>query len=119
MSSGDRLHHREKAFSPAVYIMRSMSVAPTALKEALCDRLILLRDASGLPKGKFADRVGLTPSQLTNISNYRNAPAHEVIAKAAHEFGLTIEWFYTGSTVGFRDPKLAERLRELAARASA
>jgi len=85
----------------------------TAFREALCDRLMLLQEASGLPKGKFAARVGLTAPKLTNISNYRNPPSHEVIRAAVREFGVTAEWFYFGSMIGFRDPDLAERLREL------
>lgn len=95
-----------------------MPFASTALQEALCDRLRLLQEASELPKGKFAKRVGLTSSQLTNIARYRNPPSHDVIAKAAEEFGLTSEWFYSGSTVGFRDQGLADRLRELKSRAA-
>lgn len=98
-------------------MMRRMPLASTALQEALCDRLMLLQEASNLAKGVFASRVGLSGPQLTNISKYRNPPSHDVIAKAAEEFGLTTEWFYSGSTVGFRDPKLADRLRELKSRA--
>lgn len=85
----------------------------TAFIEALCNRLMLLQEASELPKGKFAARIGLTGPKLTNISNYRNPPSHETIRAAVREFGVTAEWFYFGSTIGFRDPKLADRLREL------
>ena len=66
-----------------------------------------------MTKGAFARRVGLTPSQLTNISKYRNAPPHEAIEKAAREFGITTDYLYFGTRSGFRDPKLADRLRDL------
>lgn len=66
-----------------------------------------------MPKGKFAARIGLTGSQFTNIANYRNPPSHDVIRKAAQEFGIPTEWFYFNSMAGFRDEKLAERLRAL------
>lgn len=87
-----------------------------ALHEALCDRFAQAQEASLLPKGKFAARVGLTGSQFTNITKYRNPPSHEAIAAAVREFGFTTDWFYFGSTIGFRDPDLAERLRGLLSR---
>lgn len=88
-----------------------------ALHEALCDRFALAQEASLLAKGKFAARVGLTGPQFTNIIRYRNPPSHEAIRAAVREFGFTTDWFYFGSTIGFRDPDLAERLRNLQSRA--
>jgi len=60
-----------------------MPACGTILLEQICDRFLLAQEATGLTKGAFARRVGLTPSQLTNISKYRNAPPHEAIEKAA------------------------------------
>lgn len=88
------------------------------LQEALCDRIVLLQEASGLPKGKFAERIGLTPPQFTNIKTYRNPPSHDVISAVSREFGVPTEWLYFGSMVGFRDPLLADRLRQLGPRPS-
>jgi transcriptional regulator with XRE-family HTH domain len=79
----------------------------------MCDRFMLAQEASGLPKGRFAARVGLTPSQLTNIARYRNPPNHEAIELASRELGLTTDWFYFGSRAGFREPRMADRLRDL------
>lgn len=84
-----------------------------AFREELCNRFLLAWEATGLQKNEFADRVGLSPSQLTNISTYRNPPSHEAIRAAVKEFGFTADWFYFGDRVGFRDPELAERLRTL------
>lgn len=96
----------------ACNILSGMTTS-SALQEALCDKIMLLQEASLMPKGKFAVRIGLTGPKLTNISNYRNPPSHDVIRKAAQEFGVPTEWFYFGSMVGFRDEKLADRLRAL------
>jgi hypothetical protein len=87
-----------------------MTIQEPAFHEALCDRFVLAQEATGLPKGKFAERVGLTSPQFTNISRYRNPPSHEAIRKAVQEFGFTSDWFYFGSKAGFRDATLAERL---------
>lgn len=96
-------------------MLRGM-VTSSELKETLCDRIMLLQEASQMPKGKFGDRVGLTSQMFSNISNYRNPPSHDVIRKAAQEFGIPTEWFYFGSMSGFRDEKLADRVRALEAR---
>jgi transcriptional regulator with XRE-family HTH domain len=85
----------------------------TILNEQMCARFLLVQEASGPPKGRFAARVGLTPSQLTNIARLRNPPSHEAIERAAREFGLTTDFFYFGSRVGFREPRMADRLRDL------
>lgn len=91
-------------------ILIAMENGDTAFIEALCDRFVLAQEATGLPKGKFAERVGLTGPQFTNISKYRNPPSHEAIRRAVEQFGFTSDWFYFGSRVGFRAPDLAERL---------
>jgi transcriptional regulator with XRE-family HTH domain len=93
-----------------------MTEMPPTLREAICNRFILAQEATGLSKGDFASRVGLTSSQFSNIKNFRNPPSYEAIAAAVREFGFTSDWFVVGSRVGFRDEKLAERLRELEAR---
>jgi len=97
-------------------ILADMPPNETAFIEALCDRFVLAQEASGLAKGKFAQVVGLTSSQFTNISNYRNPPSHSVIKKAVLELGFTVNWFYFGSRAGFEDQALADRLRDLEAR---
>lgn len=93
-----------------------MPPSDTAFIEALCDRFVLAQEATGLAKGKFASMVGLTSSQFTNISNYRNPPSHTAIWKAVREFGFTASWFYFGSRAGFQNQALADRLRELETR---
>lgn len=90
-----------------------MSEAAAAFREAICNRFLLAQEATGLSKGAFAVRVGLTAPQLSNIKKYRNPPPHEAIAAAVREFGFTADWFYVGSRAGFRDEKLAERLQAL------
>jgi hypothetical protein len=89
----------------------------TQLIEDLCDRFMLAQEATELPKGKFAERVGLTSQQMSNIKKYRNPPPHGAILKAIKEFGFTADWFYVGAKVGFRDGALADRLRDAEAKA--
>lgn len=93
-----------------------MPTTNTELHEALSDRFMLAWEATGLLKKDFAARVGLTSQQMTNIKTYRNPPSHEAISAASREFGFTSDWFYFGSKAGFRDPDLADRLREAEAR---
>jgi transcriptional regulator with XRE-family HTH domain len=90
----------------------SNSESDTEIREGLCNRFTLAQGATGLSKAEFAKRVGLTPSQLSNISRYRNPPSHEAIHRAIREFGFTSDWFYVGNKSGFRDPSLVQRLRE-------
>lgn len=92
-------------------------LAKTKFKEMLCDRFMIACEASLLPKNAFAKRVGLIPSQITNISNYRNPPSHDAIRAAIREFGFTANWFYEGDHVGFRDEALGRRVEALEARA--
>lgn len=83
----------------------------TLFKEKICKRLMLLQEASGLNKKTFAARIGLTPSQLTNIFGFRNPPPRQAISEAVKEFGVTADFFYTGSRAGMRDPSLPDKLR--------
>jgi hypothetical protein len=84
--------------------------------EAMCDRFLAAQEATGLPKKEFAESVGLTASQLTNIRNYRNPPPHKAIALAAQTYGLTTDFFYSGNLGGMRDQSMAKRLREILGR---
>lgn len=88
-----------------------MSEPDAAIIEGLCQRFLLAQEASGLNKTAFAKVVGLNSQKMTNIKNYRNPPSHESIHRAVTEFGFTADWFYFGVRVGFRNPKLADRLR--------
>ena len=95
-----------------------MVEAAGELIERICDRFLLAQEATGLSKKAFAEAVGLTAPQLSNIKNYRNPPPHFAIHKATQEFGFTADWFYNGSRAGFRDAGLAEKLRAAEGRKS-
>jgi transcriptional regulator with XRE-family HTH domain len=84
--------------------------------ESLCDRFLAACEAAGGSKRDFAEAVGLTSQQLTNISRYRNPPPHKAIAEAARLYGLTTDFFYTGNLGGMRDQTMAVRLREILAK---
>jgi transcriptional regulator with XRE-family HTH domain len=93
-----------------------MSSNDTVFIEQLCDRFILAQEATGLTQAAFAQRVGLTSPQMTNIKKYRNPPSHEAIRNACREFGFPANWFYEGTKFGMLDPAIASRLKDLRAR---
>ena len=84
--------------------------------EDLCDRFMTAQTATGLTRTAFGKRVGLSVSQMTNISRHRNPPSHEAIKNACREFGFTANWFYDGIRVGLLDDVIAERLRDMESR---
>lgn len=88
----------------------------TEFLELLCNRFILAQEATGLKKYQFADAVGLTGPQLTNIARYRNPPGHDAIRRAIREFGFTADWFYQGQRAGMRDERLVKKLRDAEAK---
>lgn len=81
----------------------------------MCDRFLLAQEATGLSAKEFGVRVGLSPSQMSNIKTYRNPPSHEAIRNVVREFGFTADWFYSGSRAGFRADGLADQLKSLEA----
>lgn len=90
------------------------NLSATEFKERVCDRFRLAQEATGLRKGVFARRVGISPSQLTNIFRYKNPPPPPAIVAAVREFGFTTDFFLTGERAGMRDPALPEKLRQAA-----
>lgn len=80
------------------------------LRELMCNRFILVQEASGLHKTQFGNRVGLSVSQVVNIARYRNFPSHEVIYRVMQEFGVSADWFYAGDIDTIMDIDMAERL---------
>jgi transcriptional regulator with XRE-family HTH domain len=80
------------------------------VRETICDRFILLQEASGLNKVKFGRAVGLTSSQLTNIASYRTPPPHAAIKRASDLLNMPIDWIYGGKMPGFENPDLLSRI---------
>lgn len=83
------------------------------LHESLCQRFLLVQEASGLSKIRFAKLVGMSPQQLSNVRTLRTAPSHQSILAACEVFGLSSDWFYFGrfSSVN-RNPKMSKRLEQ-------
>lgn len=92
--------------------------AEIALKEEICNRFAELQVSSGMNKSAFAAALGLTPSQFTNIQNYRNLPSHATIKKAIDLWGLSADYFYRGTLPPAvpSNPEIAAKLRRGAAR---
>ena len=91
------------------------SMRDVELIEGMCDRFMAACEATELPKRAFAESVGLTGPQLTNISRYRNPPPHRALLQAAQVYGLTTDFFYTGNLGGMRDQNMAAKLRAILA----
>jgi transcriptional regulator with XRE-family HTH domain len=89
-----------------------MSGASPELHESLCQRFMLVQEASGLSKIQFARMVGMSPQQYSNVRAYRTAPSHEAILRACEQFGLTSDWFYFGRFSSTnRNPKMTRMLQ--------
>jgi transcriptional regulator with XRE-family HTH domain len=89
----------------------------TVIVEKLCERFRLAADACTKTKREFAERVGLSSSQFSNLGNNRNPPPHTAIYKAWVEFGIPADYFYHGVKAGIRDPAIAKRLSALESQA--
>ena len=50
-----------------------------------------IREALGIPHGKFAIDVGITPGYLTNIEKGRKQPSDAVAAAMARRLGVTLD----------------------------
>src|SRR5215831_10958255 len=70
------------------------SAAALAMRETLCDRVMLVQTASGLTKRKFAKSIGISETQLANYAAYTNTPAHAIILQVSQRYGIPLEFFY-------------------------
>src|SRR5579862_2222005 len=95
----------------SAFPLHPIGMKETEFKELICNRFMLAVEATGLSKKEFGARVGLTPSQMTNIKTYRNPPSRSAIARAVAEFGFTTDYFYMGVRAGMRDPVLTDKIR--------
>jgi len=50
-----------------------------------------IREALGIPHGKFAIDCGITPGYLTNIEKGRKQPSEAVVTKMAKRLGVTTD----------------------------
>lgn len=50
-----------------------------------------IREALGIPHGKFAIDVGISPGYLTNVEKGRKIPSDAVVATIALRLGVTID----------------------------
>lgn len=83
-----------------------------AFIKAVCDRIAIAIETTGLSKKAFGERIGLTSPQVSNALSYRTAPKPWVIDKICAEFGFTTDYFYRGVKAGMRDPDLSDKIAE-------
>lgn len=64
------------------------------IREAICDRLILIWQASGLTQHAFAQKIGVTPTALNNYFTYRRTPSHALIYQICERYQQSPADFY-------------------------
>ena len=94
----------------------SMTSEEAAVREFVCDMVMLVWQASGTTKTAFARAVGLTPQQLSNYASYLKTPPHAVVARIADYAGLERDFFYPKAKTRASNTPLAKRARALRAK---
>ena len=86
------------------------------------DRIRVIREKEGLTRAQFAERLGITASEITNVefAKIKNMASKESLFRSiAAEFGVSLEWIKTGAGNMYgADPRdeIAMAFGELAAR---
>lgn len=50
-----------------------------------------IRESLGIPHGKFAVAIGISPGYLTNVEKGVKVPSDAVVAKIAQRLGVTVD----------------------------
>lgn len=86
------------------------------------DRVRAIRESEGLTRAQFADRLGVSASEITNVefAKIKNMVSKESLFRSiSAEFGVSLDWIKTGEGSMYGpDPKdeIAMAFGELAAR---
>lgn len=63
------------------------------------DRVRLVRESAGLTRAQFAERLGISASEVTNVefAKIKNMASKESLFRSiATEFGVSLDWIKTG-----------------------
>ena len=86
------------------------------------DRIRVIREKEGLTRAQFAERLGITASEITNVefAKIKNMASKESLFRSiAAEFGVSLDWIKTGKgDMHGADPRdeISMAFGELAAR---
>ena len=75
------------------------------------NRLKLLRKNLGLTQAEFAEKLGITPTYLSEIERGNRHPAYQFFLALINEFGVNLNWLFTERGEQFINP--VEHLSEL------
>jgi len=67
------------------------------MEESIIDRLIKARTALGLNQGKFAEKIGLSQSAVSDFENNKKALIDRNIKVICLVFGINEDWLRTGN----------------------
>lgn len=65
-----------------------------ALREYICERVMLVWEASGLGKSVFAQTIGISAPLLANYAKFHSTPSHTVLTRICHRYGMSPDYFY-------------------------
>lgn len=93
-----------------------MTAEDVKVREIICDRVMLVWEASGLSKQAFSDAIGVKDTLLQNWSKRRSTPSHAVIQRICLKFSIPPGFFYPDAAKkrGISS-SLVQRAMELAA----
>ena len=66
------------------------------LSEDFINRLSAVIDQSGLTKAAFAEKIGVSPGFITNISKGRSTPSKKTMILISELFNVNLEWLESG-----------------------
>jgi transcriptional regulator with XRE-family HTH domain len=93
-----------------------MTAEEVKVREIICDRVMLVWEASGLSKQAFADAIGIKDTLLSNYRKRRSTPAHTVIGRICVKFSIPPSYFYPeAAKKRGASSSLVQRALELAA----
>jgi transcriptional regulator with XRE-family HTH domain len=62
----------------------------------LAERVYRIINANGLGPKEFGDRVGASRQRVNNWLNGTNGVPIDIAVRIKSEFGITLDWLYTG-----------------------
>jgi len=62
----------------------------------LADRVERVINANGLGRKEFGDRIGASRQRVNNWLNGTNGVPIDIAVRIKSEFGITLDWLYTG-----------------------
>jgi transcriptional regulator with XRE-family HTH domain len=71
-----------------------MTPDEAAVREAICERILLVWESSGMTRANFARLIGVTPQAISNYASYTRMPTHATIYRTCERFRVSPSIFY-------------------------